>query len=247
MRLADEAGVDKIVMLSWYWNDFGLCQYHNDYLKSVIDRYPDRFIAYASINPNYGWRAVYEIERCKKMGFAGLGELGPGGNHYSLNDPRLYQVLEAAEHFRLPVNIHSSEPVGHYYMGKDPTPIEGFYDIARQFPELRLIVAHMGGGLPFYELYPEIKETLRHVYYDMAGNPLLYHTNGISKVARLVGGKRLLYGSDFPLILYPDRQQDASFKFFMDDLREHSGIAPEDWWDIMGNNMQELIDYALHE
>ena len=54
IELADKAGVEKIVMQGWYWNDHELCKYHNDYMYEVITKYPDRFEAFASINSTFG-------------------------------------------------------------------------------------------------------------------------------------------------------------------------------------------------
>lgn len=244
LAAADEAGVEVIVMQGWYWRDMDLCRRHNDYMYELTQRYPDRFAAYASINPVFGADAVREVERCWEMGFSGVGELGPGGDGYSLDDPGLLDVLAAAEALHLPVNFHVGEPVGHVYPGKDLTPVEGFYDIAKRFPELQLILAHMGGGLPYYELWPHIRAAFRNVWYDLAANPLLYHIRAVRAAVDLAGPEKILFGTDFPLTIYPRRCRDRNFSLFVEDIRQNAGLTDTEWEQVMGGNMRRLLESA---
>ena len=244
IRLADQAGIQVIVMQGWYWRDMDLCRRHNDFMAEVLADYPDRFAAYASINPIFGAEAVREVERCWELGFSGVGELGPGGDGYALDHPGLLDVLEAAQALHLPVNFHVGEPVGHVYPGKDLTPIEGFYNIARRFPDLRLILAHMGGGLPYYELWPHVKAAFRHVWYDLAANPLLYEIRAVRAAVELAGADRVLFGTDFPLPIYPRRCREADLSLFAEDIRHSAGLTPAEWEAVMGGNMCRLLNTA---
>lgn len=78
----------------------------------------------------------------------------------------------------------------------------------------------MGGGLPFYEMNPRYKELFQNVRYDTAANPLLYDIKSIKTVISMVGPNRLLYGSDFPLLLYPSvKREMVSLYLFMISLK----------------------------
>jgi predicted TIM-barrel fold metal-dependent hydrolase len=70
---------------------------------------------------------------------------------------------------------------------------------AQAFPEATIVCAHWGGGLPFYELMPEVRSALGNVYYDTAASPLLYDASILPLLARLVPHK-ICFGSDFPLL-----------------------------------------------
>ncbi|KUO53329.1 MAG: hypothetical protein APF76_08780 [Desulfitibacter sp. BRH_c19] len=244
LALADEAGVEKIVMQGWYWRDHGLCKYHNDYMQEVISKYPDRFIAFASINPRAGWRAIWEMERCYEMGFAGIGEMGPGGQGWELNDRDFLNLMEAAAKCNMLVNIHAGEPVGKIYSGKDPTPIQGFYELAKRLPNLKLILAHWGGGLPYFELWPEVKQAMKNVYYESAGSPLLYKMGVFRAVADLVGVEKILYGSDFPLLIYPRKQRQAEFSMFIKDIKQRGGLSEKELSLVFRVNSLKLLDNA---
>ena len=242
LACADAAGVETIVMQGWYWRTMDLCRRHNDYMARLIRDYPGRYEGYASINPKFGSEAVKEVERCYEMGFAGVGELGPGGDGFTLSDPGLYAVIEACADLHMPVNFHVGEPVGHVYKGKDLTPIEGFYPLAKRFPEAVFIFAHMGGGLPFYELRPEVHMAFKNVYYDLAANPLLYGIGSIRTLISLVGKEKIVFGTDFPLTIYPRKCMDQDLTLFINDIEENAGLSEDEWNSIMRGNMRALLD-----
>lgn len=244
IELADEAGVEKIVMQGWYWNDHELCKYHNDYMYELITKYPKRFEAFMSINPSFGELAINELERNYKRGFLGIGELGPGANNFKLTDSNFLNLMEAATYYNLPVNIHSNEPmgIGRDFPGKDETSIAEFYKLAKRFPDLVLIFAHLGGGLPFYELIPEVKETLKNVYYDLAANPLVYQTRSIRSVVDIVGAEKILFGSDFPLLIYPHRYREKDFQTFITNIKENANLNEEEWSKVMRINAEKILN-----
>lgn len=241
IKLADKSGVEKIIMQGWYWNDHELCKYHNDYMYEIINKYPDRFEAFMSINPTFDELAINELERNYKRGFAGVGELGPGANNFKFTDTNFLTLMEAADHYNLPVNIHCNEQVGRYYPGKDKTSLDEFYKLAQMFPNLILILAHLGGGLPFYELIPEIKEAFKNVYYDLAANPLVYETRSIRSVVDIVGPEKILFGSDFPLLIYPRVCKEKNFQLFITDIRQNADLNEDEWAKIMYENSKEIL------
>ena len=241
LAIADEAGVYGLCMQGWYWNDEGLMRLHNDYMAEAIEKHPDRLKAFVSVNPKFGWSALSEIERCEKMGFSGIGELGPGGNGYDFEDPDFLAVLEMAETLDLPVNIHCGEPVGHTYAGKDSTSLAPLPELIRTHPDLKLILAHLGGGLPFYEMNRRYFGRFANVRYDMAANPLLYNIRVLRAVVDLIGEDRLLFGSDFPLLLYPSKCRKADMSLFLRDIRENAGFFAAEYEKIMSSNFQAFV------
>jgi hypothetical protein len=74
------------------------------------------------------------------------------------------------------------------------------YRFIQNFPGNPIICAHWGGGLPFYSLMPEVKESLKNVYFDSAASPFLYQPEVFNAVAELVGAGKALFASDYPLM-----------------------------------------------
>jgi predicted TIM-barrel fold metal-dependent hydrolase len=69
----------------------------------------------------------------------------------------------------IPINLHLNEEVGHFYLGKSIIPLRHYYRLICRYPEMKLIMAHWGGGIFFYGFMPEVKRSLKNVYYDTAG------------------------------------------------------------------------------
>ena len=201
----DEDGVRRSVAMGMGWTDAGLARESNDYIIEAARRRPDRIIPFCSVNPAWGGdAAASEIDRCARLGARGIGELHPDTQGFDLADD-VRPMLEAADEWRLAITVHSSEPVGHLYPGKgDTTPRElmKLIEAAREYPNVKIICAHWGGGLPFYALMPEVREALANVWFDTAATPFLYSRRVFRVAASLAGADKILPASDFPLIRF---------------------------------------------
>ena len=60
----------------------------------------------------------------------------------------------------------------------------------------------------------------KNVYYDTAASPLLYDPGVFNLAVEAVGAEKLLYGSDYPLMLYPRLEKTPGFVRFIDEIRE---------------------------
>jgi hypothetical protein len=95
---------------------------------------------------------------------------------------------------------HASEPVGHSYPGKGDVTPDVLYPFIERYPDLPIVCAHWGGGLPFYALMPEGRRAMEFVYFDTAASPFLYSPEIYHQVIQLVGAERILFGTDYPLM-----------------------------------------------
>ena len=69
-----------------------------------------------------------------------------------------------------------------------------------QLTDIPVICAHWGGGLPFYELMPELRRTLANVYYDTAAGLFLYRDAIFAAAVAAVGAEKILFATDYPLL-----------------------------------------------
>jgi len=197
----DEEGIDLSVILNIGWTDHELCQQTNDYIMEAASRYPDRLVGFCAIQPRAGEAAIAEIERCARGGIRGIGELRPDIQGFDLEDEAIMSpVVETAKRHGFVLLTHSSEPVGHEYMGKGSITPDILYRFICRFPQLPIVCAHWGGGLPFYALMPEVKTALKNVFFDTAASPFLYRSEIFKHVAEIVGVDKILFGSDYPLM-----------------------------------------------
>ena len=231
----EDAGVDRTVVFGFPWRDGGLCREHNNYLIEAVRKYPDKLIGFACVQPLDAGDAK-ELDRCLSAGLSGLGELGPDGQGFDIEDKwALEASVEVLLQYGRPLLTHSSEPMGHDYPGKGKTHPWRLLKMAQNFPDLPIVLAHWGGGLPFYELMPEVRESLKNVYYDTAASTYLYNFEVFPAAARIVGADRILWGTDYPLL---------SQAKFLKRVRA-SGLSEDELAAVLGGNAARLLKLKL--
>jgi predicted TIM-barrel fold metal-dependent hydrolase len=197
----DKDGIDVSVVLNYGWKTQSLCVEINDYIMDSFARYPRRLIGFCTVVLDAGDSALKELERCVRGGVKGIGEIRPdimSGSNKVIETIR--SLAEFAIEHNLILLTHASEPVGHQYPGKGKATPDLVYALITAFPDLKIVCAHWGGGLPFYALMPEVKQAMTNVYFDTAASPFLYTSGVYHQVAQLVGEDKILFGSDYPLI-----------------------------------------------
>ncbi|MFH1032752.1 MAG: amidohydrolase family protein [Chloroflexota bacterium] len=197
----DAEGIDISVVLNIGWNSHELCVETNDYILESIARYPKRLIGFCTVQPRSLEAALVEIERCVKGGIKGVGEIRPDAQGLAFNDEKVMKpFIGTISKHNLILLTHTSEPVGHIYPGKGMITPGMLYPLITAYPDLPIVCAHWGGGLPFYALMPEVKKALANVYFDSAASPFLYTPEIYAQAIQLVGADKILFGTDFPLL-----------------------------------------------
>ncbi len=228
----EDSGVDRSVVTGFCWSDPELCGLHNDYLLESASRHPDRLIVFLSLPLSDPERSRRELERGIEQGAKGVGEVAFYDREMSRKDLEpAKETFELMQRHGLPLLLHANEPIGHPYPGKGVTPLRSFYDLILSLPDLPIILAHWGGGLLFYELMPEVARAMTQVCYDTAASPFLYSRKIYSVASQVVGSRKILFGSDFPLIS-PQR--------YFEEIRE-ADLTSEDRANILGLNLSRLL------
>jgi len=195
----DEDSVNISVIANYGWATQKLCIEINDYILESVARYPKRLVGFCAVQPN-SRDAIAEIERCVRGGAKGIGELRPDVQKFDFLDEQLAPLMAVIKQNKLILLVHADEPAGHVYPGKGSVTPNVLYPFIARFPDLMIVCAHWGGGLPFYALMPEVKKTMSNVFFDTAASPFLYSPQVYSHVAQLVGAEKILFGSDYPLL-----------------------------------------------
>ncbi|HEY41709.1 MAG TPA: amidohydrolase [Dehalococcoidia bacterium] len=194
----DRAGIDVSVILNVAWTSHELCIETNDYIMESIARYPERLVGFCMVTLQSIEAAVAEIERCVRGGVRGIGEMRLDPEAF---DPEVISpIIEVIREHDLILLTHASEPVGHQYAGKGKITPDLLNTLITAYPDITHVLAHWGGGLPFYALMPEVKEAMKNVYFDSAASPFLYVPEVYKRVSELVGADKILFGTDYPLL-----------------------------------------------
>jgi len=198
----------------------------------VVARHPDRLTGLCCLDP-FNRDAVSEARRCLEGGLSGIGEIAfyESGIDDACLD-RLTPLMEICLDKDLLFLIHTNEPVGHLYPGKTPNTLKQIYTLVTRFPENKIVLAHWGGGIFFFNLLKkDVKERLKNVYFDTAASPFLYRPEIYRYATEIAGIDKILFGSDFPL-LTPARY----FKEF-----ENAGLTQTQIDAISGLNAAKLL------
>ncbi len=204
LNVMDEMGVDKMIILGKDYGPLGDRSNSNLPDKEVADfvtEHPDRFIGFSAAHPDRGVSEnLMRIERAvNDFGLKGV-KLNPAAGFYP-NDERMYPLYEKCLSLKLPVMIH---------MGIKP-PADGtrlkychplyLDDIAVDFPDLPVIVAH--AGYPWVEDVIAVSLYAQNFFVDISTLNQLEDALGSAVVVpvlrRLVaalGSHRVLFGSD---------------------------------------------------
>jgi uncharacterized protein len=230
----DAAGVARAVLLGWYWENPDTCAWQNRFYAECVRAHPDRLAAFATAHPGAGRAATLaEVRRARDEGLIGLGELSPHSQGFAIGDSIFGDVLALAGELGLPVNLHVTDPESRPFPGRIETPLSDFTRLAKAFPTTTFILAHWGGLLPMRD--PGVL-ALPNVYYDTAASPLLYDAGVWQRFVAAVPPERVLFGSDYPLILYPRVSVEAEMAQFVAEAR---GAGAKDG--VMGGNAARLL------
>ena len=201
IREMDLAGVERAVLLGWYWEKPETCRWQNRFFGECVQAHPGRLAAFATLHPRAGhWPALEELHRARDEGLVGIGELSPHAQGYGVDDSVFREVLTLAADWKMPVSLHVSDPERRDYPGRVATPLSDFTRLARECPATKFVLAHWGGLLPLHD--PAALE-LENIFYDTAASPLLYDEDIWKKFLSVVPEDRVMFGSDYPLNLFP--------------------------------------------
>lgn len=195
----DTAGVDRSILCGFPWSDGAHCRYHNQYMADAVHRFPTRLSWLGIVAP--GDDTMRSAEECFHAGAVGIGELNADAQGFAWTDVTVLEPLaRVAEAHGKALMIHASEPLGHEYPGKGTATPDQLLALADAFPALKIVAAHWGGGLPFFELMPEVRRSLANLAYDSAATTYLYDQSVFEHVMRIAGPEKVIFASDYPVL-----------------------------------------------
>lgn len=196
VRSMDEAGVELAALLAFDCETTHGWKVPNEMVADLVAQRPDRFVGFASVDPNKHRLAVEELEHAvRDLGMRGL-KLHPPTQHFYPNDRAHYPLWAKAEELGIPVLVHTghNQSGGRMQYG-DPTHLD---EVALDFPNLRLILAHF--GFPWVNQAISVTWIRRNCYLELSGWSPKYIPDTVWKYAKGIFPDRVLFGTDAPVM-----------------------------------------------
>ena len=188
--------------------ELGVRRIANEEVSDAARDNSDIMVAFASIDPHKGKLGVREARRLiRDHGIKGF-KFHPTAQGFFPNDRLAYPLYEVIAEHKLPALFHSGHsgigtgmPGGGGLRLKFSNPMYVDY-VAADFPDMTIIIAH-----PSFPWQDEALSVCLHkpnVYIDLSGWSPKYFPPQLVQYANGQLKRKMLFGSDFPL-LTPDR------------------------------------------
>jgi predicted TIM-barrel fold metal-dependent hydrolase len=208
LRRNREAGIDRTIIFPISQETF---EKPNQEIAEICRRYPDRFIGFAKHDPENEKGRIRRMlfHECRNLGLRGLKlHKHPGA-----------EVLDAVAELGIPILYH-------------PRRVALFDEIARSYPSVDLILAHLGSDLSadWREHLSAIEMARKYpnVYLDTGA---VVMTRYIEQAVEELGPSKIVYGSDEP-------ELDCRLEIFKVRMLKLPRTQEEM---ILGGNMQRLL------
>jgi 2,3-dihydroxybenzoate decarboxylase len=245
----------------------------NDEMAEFVARRPNRFSAFGCVAVQDPDAASRELERAvNQFGFKGVlingfSNIGDLDTAQYLDEPPVWDFWSTVAALDVPVYLHPRDPLHTQRRIYEGYPalvssawgfgietgthtlrliMSGLFD---RFPNLTVILGHLGEGLPF--LLPRVEHRLRHARIDLRGKqtkPLTaylrenffittagaFRTTALLDTLLEVGADRILFSVDYP---YENMQEQSEWF-------ETLPINESDRWKIARTNAVRLLRLA---
>lgn len=194
----------------------------NDEVLEAAERNADVMIPFANVDPKRGKDAVEDAKRYIAAGVRGFKFHPPAGSYFA-NDENFYPLYEVIAKHKIVALFHTGQTAvaqgvrgGGGIRIKYGNPLY-LDDVAVDFPDMPIIMAHP--SVPWQDEAISIALHKPQVYIDLSGWSPKYFPLQLVQNANTLLKKKVLFGSDHPMIT-PDRWlADFEKAAFRDEVR----------------------------
>jgi predicted TIM-barrel fold metal-dependent hydrolase len=232
LELMSGAGVERTVIIQVIYYTWD-----NRYLADVLKRYPKKFRGVARVNPEDPAAPDHLSKLTEEQGFHGV-RLSPAGNASGdwIRGPLMPPLWKRCRDLKVPMTVLA--------------PVTRMPDVAKladQFPDLTIVIDHMADSplkqpellqkLLDLQRYPKLYVKISHSW-SLSSQPYPYldSQQQIKRLYDAFGPKRLMAGSDWPLV-----EQYCTYQQAIDIARKRiEFLTPEDKRWICGLTAQQV-------
>jgi predicted TIM-barrel fold metal-dependent hydrolase len=201
----------------------------HDEIAGAVGRGDGRLAAFCWAAPRLGADGATEVRRCLgELGYAGV-ELHGDLEQFNIDDDAVHPIVKVASEHGVPVSVHSQLAV----RGSEPWRL---VPLAEDFPDTTFLMSHLGGDGGMLQSLAAAKIATRapNISVEVSTTVTDPWATFLGP-ARLLGSKRVLFGSDAPL-------HQPALNLLKLDLLE----MPIEWRrDMIGGNLAEMLGSAV--
>jgi predicted TIM-barrel fold metal-dependent hydrolase len=236
LRFLDTEGVERACCINYVSPDvMGFTREVNDWIAAFTREHRDRLVAVGSVNPLHEMDVRGEIRRVLDLGI-GLIKIHPPHQLFSPNAYRgelwqLAEIYRECEERGVPITFHTGTSIFPRARNifADPMPID---DVAIDFPNLRIILAH--AGRPLYgETALFLARRHKNVHLEISGIPPKHLPRYVPRLASIAD--KVLWGTDWP------SPGVASIRRNIEDFRA-LGLGEEVERKVLWENASRMFD-----
>jgi predicted TIM-barrel fold metal-dependent hydrolase len=202
----------------------------NDDLAGRIACHPDRFVGLGTIGFGDVQRSIAEVDRCvHELGFKGM-QVFSNVHGAPLDTPDALAVIKHLGALGVPIHLHPAIPLNRLALDSASLhlplgfPFDTSLNTVRlirsgvfdEIPALRLIVAHVGGVIPYLKARiltystpsalivdtPDLAYPIQHYLDNLYVDTVCYDAAALECCYRSLGATQMLYGTDHPFGAY---------------------------------------------
>lgn len=193
------AGVDRALVTAWHGPQGALIS--NDEVAAFVRAAPELLVGVASVDLSRPMDGVRELRRAvKQLGMRALRVL-PWLWGLPPNDRRYYPLYAECVELGIPFCLQVGH-TGPMRSSEPGRPIPYLDDVALEFPELVIVGGHI--GYPWTDEMIALATKYPNVYIDTSAYKAKRYPPSLREYLRGHGRKKVLFGSNFPMVTPAD-------------------------------------------
>jgi predicted TIM-barrel fold metal-dependent hydrolase len=231
----DKNGVERAVITGRDCETTYGAKSNNDSVIEFVKKFPQKFLGFIGLDPHKGMGAVYEL----RAAICDLGMHGAAVDPYLAqiyaNDAKYYPLYAKCCELDVPI-VFTTGPASLVPGAIIDHVAPRYIDfVARDFPELRIIISH--GGYPWVNEAIIVAQRNPNVYIDLSEYEFSPMSEAYVQAANTMIGDKILFASAHPFVDY--RKAIETYK--------NLPFQPEVRQKVMHDNAARLLRLAPAE
>jgi len=191
---------------------------NNASVVEFVNKYPDKFIGYAGVDPHKGMRAIHDLRHAvQDQGLRGAA-IDPYLAKIYVNDAKYYPVYAKCCELEIPLVI-TTGPATLVPNAVIDHVAPRFIDfVARDFPELKIIVSH--GGYPWVNEMIIVAQRNENVYIELSEYEFFPLSEAYIQAVNTIISDKVMYASAHPFVDFKEALKNYEQLPLTNEVRE---------------------------